>query len=321
MNVYGANVMHVCFDIRKIDLKAFDRPVVTLGTFDGVHLGHQAIIRKLIQKAAENKSQGVVVTYEPHPQSVVSPEDAPRILTTLEEKLKLLEKLGVQETVVMNFDEQLKEWPAREFVEKILVGKLDVGHLVVGDDHAFGKGRSGKTGLLRRAASKHRFGLEIVAALHADGIRVSSTRIRRELEAGEFARAANLLGHGYPVSGAVVRGKGRGRELEYPTLNLKVPPRKLLPKDGVYSVRAHLGGRAYTGMMYIGPKLTFGEHARSVEVHLFGPADPSEVSSLEAFVESWVRSPQKFSDPDHLRSQLKSDEEKIKEMFRIDHSN
>lgn len=313
--------MHVCFDIRKIDFRAFDKPVVTLGTFDGVHLGHGAIISRLIEKAQERKGKGVVVTYEPHPQSVVSPEDAPRILTTLEEKLKLLEKLGVEETVVINFDEQLRECPAADFVEEILVERLNVGYLVVGDDHAFGKGRSGKTGLLKREASRHHFGLEVVPALQADGARISSTRIRRELEAGEFAKAISLLGHGYPLSGTVVRGKGRGRELQYPTLNLEVSEEKLLPKDGVYSVRTELEGRTCTGMMYLGPKLTFDEQTHSVEIHLFGISERLGLSELEVSVESWVRSPKKFSDPEHLKGQLKSDEKTVKEMFRINRSN
>jgi len=193
--------------------------VVTLGSFDGVHLGHQAIIKRIIEKSKGKKRMGVVVTYEPHPQSVVAPHDAPNLLTLLDEKLALLEKLGVEETVVMNFDEQLREYSAEEFVEKILVRKLNIGDLVVGDDHAFGKNRAGKIELLRKAALGYNFDLEVVSALHVDGTRISSTRIRKELEAGEFAKAKSLLGHSYSVSGTVTRGKGRGKRLDYPTLN------------------------------------------------------------------------------------------------------
>ncbi len=313
--------MHVCFDIRKVDFQAFEKPVVTLGSFDGVHLGHQTIIKRLIEKSKEKGRIGVVVTYEPHPQSVVAPHDAPGILTTLAEKLKLLEKLGVEETVVMNFDEQLREYTAEEFIEKILLGKLDIGDLVVGDDHAFGKNRAGKIDLLKEAALRYNFDLEVVPALYVQGVRISSTGIRKELKAGEFAKAKSLLGHSYPISGTVIKGKGIGQALNYPTLNLKIPSRKLLPPDGVYSARVQLETKSYMGMMYIGPKLTFGDNARSVEVHLFGLAKEVRDFKVELLVESWVREPKKFADSEHLRDQLKLDEKKIKEMFRIDHPN
>ena len=313
--------MHVCFDIRKVDFLAFEKPVITVGSFDGVHLGHQAIIRRLIEKSEEKQRAGLVVTYEPHPQSVVAPLDAPSLLTTLKEKLALLEKLGVKETVVMNFDEQLSEYSAEEFVDQILVGKLNIGDLVVGYDHAFGKNRSGKIDLLKQAALKYNFDLEVVPALHVDGIRVSSTRIRKALEAGEFAKAKSLLGHGYPLSGTIIRGKGRGKDLGYPTLNLEIPSRKLLPQDGVYSVNVQLEGKSYLGMMYIGPKPTFAENTRSVEVHVFGLQKDVSDLKLELFVENWVRGPKKFTHFQYLRDQLKSDEKRIKEMFRIDRSN
>jgi len=311
--------MNVCFDIRKVDFQAFDKPVVTLGSFDGVHIGHQAIIKRLIEKSKEENRMGVVVTYEPHPQSVVASSNVPLLLTTLEERLKLFEELGVEETVVMNFDDELREYSAEEFVDRILVRKLKVGYLVVGDDHAFGKDRAGRVDLLKKVASEYDFHLEVIPALHVDGTRVSSTRIRKEFEAGEFAGAKHLLGHNYPIFGSVVKGKGRGKKLDYPTLNLQIPSRKLLPRDGVYSARAQLDGKTYVGMVYIGPKPTFGDYTRSVEVHVFGLE--KEVSGIRAelLVESWVRKPKKFADPEHLKDQLKSDERKIKEMFRIGH--
>jgi riboflavin kinase/FMN adenylyltransferase len=310
--------MHVCLDIREVDFRPFDKPVVTLGSFDGVHLGHQAIIKRLIEKSKEKKRVGLVVTYEPHPQSVVAPLDAPGLLTTLEEKLKLFEESGVEETVVMNFDEQLREYSAEEFVEKILVDRLDVGDLVIGEDHAFGKNRTGKIDLLRETSSKYNFKLEVVPAIYVDDKRVSSSRIRKELKAGEFAKVIVMLGHGYPISGKVIRGKGRGKRLNYPTLNLEVPPRKLLPQDGVYSIRVQLEGKNYVGMMYIGPKLTFGEENRSVEVHVFGLERDVVDLKVEVLVESWIREPMKFDDPENLKEQMKSDEKTIKQLFRID---
>jgi riboflavin kinase/FMN adenylyltransferase len=313
--------MHVCFDIRKVDFQAFDRPVVTLGSFDGVHLGHQTIINRLISTSRERKKSGVVVTYEPHPQSVVAPDNAPGLLTTMEERLKLLESLGVEETVVMSFDEELKDYSADEFVERILVGKLNIGSLVVGGDHGFGKGRAGGIDLLKRAALVHDFDVEVVPARYLGGKRVSSTRIRREIAAGEFAEATDMLGHPYPLSGTVTRGKGRGRDLGYPTLNLEIPSGKLLPQDGVYGVRVRLEKREYPGMMYVGPRPTFGEEARLVEVHVLGREIEVTHAKVELLVERWVRKPKRFPDAEHLKDQLKSDEKRIKEMLGMSRSN
>lgn len=286
-----------------------------MGSFDGVHLGHQAIIKRLIEKSKEKKRVGLLVTYEPHPQSVVAPDDAPELLTTLEEKLKLFEELGVEETVVMNFDEELKELSPDEFVEKILVDKLNVGDLVVGDDHAFGKDRTGKIDLLRKTSSIYDFELEVISAFYADGVKVSSSRIRKDLKGGRFDKAIAMLGHSYPISGKVVKGMGRGKSLDYPTLNLEIPEKKLLPSDGVYSVRVQLEGKSYVGMMYIGPKPTFGEEARSVEVHVFGLEKEVIGLKVEVLVESWVREPMKFAHPEELQEQLKSDEKTIKQLF------
>jgi riboflavin kinase/FMN adenylyltransferase len=310
--------MHVCFDIRKVGIRPYRKPVVTLGTFDGVHLGHRTIITNLMEKAEERKRKGVVVTYEPHPQSVVSPEDAPKVLTLLEEKLELLERLGVEETVVINFDRQLRECSAEEFLEEILLGSLDPGYLVVGDDHAFGKGRCGRIDLLKEAAQTHGFDLEVVPALISDGDRISSTRIRKELKEGEFANAKGWLGHAYPLSGKVVEGQKRGRELDYPTLNLQVHPEKLLPQDGVYAVTGRLNGRTRYGMIYIGPRHTFQDDVRTVEVHLFDLNKDPGLSEVEVWMERWVRAPRKFVGPEQLKRQLRFDEKRVREMFGMD---
>jgi len=313
--------MRVCFDIRKVDFQAYHRQVVTLGTFDGVHLGHQAIISRLMDRSRERGKTGVVVTYQPHPQSVVAPQDAPGLLTTIEEKLRLLGSLGVGETVVMTFDEELRNCSADEFVERILVEKLNIGSLVVGEDHAFGRDRSGRTDLLKSSGLAHGFDLEVVPALDSGGTRISSTRIRRELSAGEFAQVTGMLGHPYPLSGTVTRGRGRGRDLGYPTLNLKIPPDKLLPQDGVYGVKVRWEKREHPGMLYVGPRSTFGEEARSVEVHVLGRKVEVTDAGVELWVERWVRKPKRFPDAEGLRLQLKSDEKRIKEMFGISRSN
>ncbi len=328
--------MHVFLDIRKIDVQAFDRPVVSLGTFDGVHLGHQAIIRRLLERSKEKNKMGLLVTYEPHPQSVVAPENAPEVLTTLEEKLYLLEKLGVKGTLVINFDKKVSELRPEEFLEEILVKKLNVGEIIVGHDHAFGKSRAGKIELLAEASRKYNFRLEVIPAVYTENFpkdpahpygcpsgqtgrreRISSTKIRKELKEGDFNKGIKMLGHSYPLWGKATKGKGRGKTLDYPTINLNTPPGKLLPKDGVYSAKVEIKEKDYCGMLYVGAKPTFGDSSRSVEVHLFDMDQDTIDPEVHLFVESWIREPQKFDTPALLKDQLRADEKKIKEMFHI----
>jgi riboflavin kinase/FMN adenylyltransferase len=314
--------MHVCFDIRKIDFQKFDKPVVSLGTFDGVHLGHQTIIKRLLQRSKEKNKIGLVVTYEPHPQSVVAPRSAPQILTTLEEKFFLLEKLGVEETLVINFDKKLSQLGAEEFLEEILIKKLNVGEIIVGHDHAFGRNRSGKIELLAQASKKYDFELEVLPAVYTDlRERISSTKIRKELREGDFGKGIKMLGHSYPIWGKATKGKGRGKILDYPTINLKASPGKLLPKEGVYSTKVQIQDKAYFGMLHIGAKPTFGDSSRSIEVHLFDVGLDLIDSQVCLFVESWIREVRKFDTPDLLKDQLRVDEKKIKEMFHPPYPN
>lgn len=324
--------MHVYSDIREIDYKTFDRPMVSLGTFDGVHLGHQAIIKRLLQKAKEKNKTSLVVTYEPHPQSVVAPQTAPKILTTLEEKLYLFEKLGVEKTLVINFDSKLSQFKAEDFIEEILVRKLNVGGIVVGHDHAFGRNRSGKIELLSQASKRHDFDLEVLPAVYADDSsdeslqgkyvpmrreRISSTKIRKVFLEGDFNQGIKMLGHTYPIWGEVTKGKGRGKTLDYPTINLTTPSVKLLPKDGVYSSEVQIQNKNYLGMLHLGAKPTFGDNSHSIEVHLFDVGINQIDSKVCLFVESWIRKSRKFDTPTLLKDQLKADEKIIKQMFHM----
>ncbi len=310
--------MHVCFDISKIDFQKFDKPVVSLGTFDGVHLGHRVIIKRLLERSKEKNKIGLVVTYEPHPQSVVAPRNAPQILTTREEKFFLLEKLGVEETLVINFDKKLSQLGAEEFLEEILIKKLNVGEIIVGHDHAFGRNRSGKIELLAQASKKYNFELEVLPAVYTDlRERISSTKIRKELKEGDFGKGIKMLGHSYLIWGKATKGKGRGKILDYPTINLKTSPEKLLPQEGVYSTKVQIQDKEYFGMLHIGAKPTFGDSSHSIEVHLFDVDLDLIDSQVCLFVESWIREVRKFNTPAFLKDQLRVDEKKIKEMFHI----
>ena len=325
--------MRVHSDIKKVDFQALVKPVVSLGTFDGVHRGHQAIIKRLLERAKEKNKVGLVVTYEPHPQSVVAPQSAPQVLTTLEEKLYLFERLGVQETLVIHFDKKLSQLKPEDFVKQILVKRLNAGEIIVGHDHAFGRNRSGKIELLDRASKKYNFELEVLPPVNTKDFsndvaqaevcpstgcnKISSTKIRKELQEGEFIEGIKMLGHSYPIWGEVIRGKGRGKILDYPTINLKTTPAKLLPKDGVYSAKMQIQDKAYFGMLHIGPKPTFDDSSRSIEVHLFDANLDEFDSKACLFVESWIRELQKFDTPALLKNQLRADEKKIKEIFHI----
>src|SRR4030066_135973 len=260
--------MHICFDIRKVQLDHLDRPVVTLGTFDGVHVGHQILIKRVVQKAQELKKKSVVVTYEPHPQTVVSPLNAPLLLTALEEKVPLLEQLGIDELLIINFDQELSNFTTQEFIEEILVKKLNPAHLIVGYNHAFGKNREGKVENLRDAGIIYNFGFEMVDPVDTNN-NVISSKIRKELTLGNFRAAKKMLGHSYPIFGTVIFGSGLGATLGYPTANLSVASNKLLPKSGVYSGKVQIESKPHFGMAYIGQRPTLNQKEIVIEAHIF----------------------------------------------------
>lgn len=307
--------MNVCFDLRKVDYFPFDKPVVTVGTFDGVHRGHQRIIKKLVGKAKRKRKKSVLVTFEPHPQSVVAPKSAPKILTTLEEKLFLLEKLGIDETLVLNFDKELSCYSAEQFIQEILIDKLNVGDLVIGYDHAFGKDRKGRTELLEKATQKYGLGLEIVPPVKNVGIPIKSTLIRKDLLGGDFEKAIHMLGHSYLIYGDKISGSGLGKKLGYPTINLAVCEKKLLPQDGVYATLVQIENKSYSGMFYSGKSSTFPNKARSLEVNVFDYRPKKDVKKVGLFLLDRIRSNEKFKNIDALKEQLRNDEKRAKKLF------
>ncbi len=310
--------MRVRFDLRKIGTRPYNKPVVSLGTFDGVHLGHRAILEQVKQKAQEQDTESLVVTYEPHPQSVVSPQDAPLVLTTLEEKLDLLDKLGIDETVVIDFDKELSNYSAERFVQEILVDRLDPGTIIIGQNHGFGKDRLGDIDLLIEEAEVKGFGVEVVPPIRYEGEPISSTRIRNNLSRGNFKQALEMSGHSYPLYGEVIRGQGRGEKMGYPTANLRVDPAKLFPGDGVYAAQWSLNDRKGNGMTYIGTKPTFGYKQRAIEIHLFDFEDSiSTGEEIKLSLRNWVREELKFKDAWGLEEQLRQDELRVRDFFRL----
>ena len=254
--------------IRGVD-KKLRRPLcLAVGVFDGVHVGHREVIGRAVKMAAGGNLVPAVLTFDPHPDAVLSSQGAPPLLTTAEEKVALLRNLGVELTILARFDRELADIPAAKFVEEVLVGRLRARCVVVGENWRFGAGGRGGPELLRRMAGGSGFRVTVVPRVLAGGRKVSSTRIRELLAAGRLKQATKLLGRSYGLLGRVVRGEGVGRKLGFPTANLDLSGEKLIPADGVYACRS--GQRLLrNAVAYIGRRPTFGEgRERRVEVHL-----------------------------------------------------
>ena len=283
-------------------------PVVTIGAFDGIHLGHQQLLERVRSRAAELDGSSVLVTFEPHPQRVIAPGTAPPLLTSREEKLPLLEAAGLDAVVILPFNRELSEMEAEDFVTVILKDAIGVRFLVLGHDHAFGKGRRGRPDLLRQMAPKHGFDLEVVEAVRDDGDPITSTLIRRHLQEGSVRKAADLLGRPYNVKGLVEKGDQRGREIGWPTANIRLPlPEKCLPGDGIYAVRTVLRNEIRAGACSVGVRPTFGNGRRTVEVYILDFEDDIYGESVEVRFHRRIRDERAFDGVESLVKQIERD--------------
>lgn len=288
--------------------------VITVGTFDGVHLGHRDLLRRVVERARERGLRSVVVTFHPHPLEVVNPAAAPLLLTTGEEKVEMLVDSGVEYVVVLPFTPTLASYSAHHFVQELLVGRYRLVELWIGYDHGLGRGRQGDLTLLRELGARTGFSVDVVPpVVEDDGAPISSTAIRRAIAYGELDHAALVLGRPYSFRGEVVRGEGRGRTLGYPTLNIAVPSdRKLFPPEGVYAVRAQTARGPFGGMMNLGPRPTFGEVALTREVHLFDAAGDWYGQSISVEFVSHLRDVTRFSGKGALAEQLAQDAQRAR---------
>ena len=284
--------------------------IITVGTFDGVHRGHQDVLARLVARAAERALPSVLVTFDPHPLEVVNPQAAPALLTVGDEKLEIIAESGVDYAIVVPFTVEFSRLSAEAFVNDVLRARYGMTELLIGHDHGFGRGRTGDIDVLRSLGAAFDFRVDVVPPVAAtDGRAVSSTFIRRAIAGGDLARAAVGLGRHYSVSGRVVPGAQRGRELGYRTLNLPSPPaRKLLPPEGVYAVKAqtHLG--CFGGMMNLGGRPTFGETDRALEVHLFDADGDWYGRTVRIDFVARLRDTVRFESPAALVAQLRRDE-------------
>ncbi|MDB4876038.1 MAG: hypothetical protein JWM41_2484 [Gemmatimonadetes bacterium] len=283
--------------------------MVTVGTFDGVHLGHRDILRRLHERADALGLPAALVTFRPHPLEVVNPAAAPMLLTPESEQLDALADSGPLSVIVLPFTPALARYSAEAFVSELLIDRYHVRELVIGYDHGIGRGRQGDAGVLKQLGEARGFGVDVMAAtLDAMGAPISSSAIRTFIAHGDLARAERSLGRPYAFRGVVVAGQQRGRDLGYPTLNIQLASaRKLLPPEGVYAIRAQTPRGSFGGMMNLGARPTFGEFDRTLEVHLFEASGDWYGEAVSVELIRRLRDTTRFTSVDALVAQLGQD--------------
>jgi len=286
-------------------------PVLTVGTFDGVHLGHRKIISRLRDLATQINGESVIFTFDPHPRKIIAPDETNlRLLTTLDEKIELFAKAGIDHLIIYPFTPEFAQLTYEEFVEQILVGQIHTKSLVVGYDHKFGKGRQGDFEFLKNCADRLGFQIEKLDVLLMNESNISSTKIREAIQVGDFDTANACLGYSFTLHGTVVEGQKLGRQIQFPTANIEASdPDKIIPGYGVYAVEAKVLNQTYRGMLNIGSRPTVNSNAdhRSIEVYLLDFDMDIYGEHLELTFFRKLREEQKFGSLDELKEQLAKD--------------
>lgn len=284
------------------------KTIVTIGTFDGVHIGHQKIIEKLIQESKSSDSESLILTFFPHPRIVLHETSSIKLLNTINEKSSLLEKMGLDNLVIHPFDKEFSNLSAEEFVKTILVDLFNVQKIIIGYDHRFGKNRAANIENLIAFGEKYGFEVEQISAQEIDSVSVSSTRIRVAITNGNMAVANEFLGYDYLLSGKIIQGKQLGRTIGFPTANLKIKENyKLIPKIGVYIVKSILQEKTVFGIMNIGLNPTVNGEDLSIEVHFLDFDSDIYDTEITVSVIERIRDEQKFTSIDILKSQIQKD--------------
>ncbi len=299
--------MHIFNDVSEVPINK--NTILTLGTFDGLHLGHKRIIDNVNQKAAQYDGRSFLVTFNPHPRNVVSKDFKLKLLTTLDEKIKILEQLGVQNLLVINFTKKFSQLNSDEFFLNYIVEGIGLREIIIGYDHHFGKGRSGNKETLMEMGKEYNFDVSTVAAIKIDDETVSSTKIRATLNEGDIKRANQFLGRPYSFNGIVVSGDKRGRALGFPTANIKISDdEKLLPKLGIYAVEFLLEGEKLKGVMSIGKRPTFYEAGEiTSEVYIFNFNKDIYGKKVSVNIIEHIRGEEKFDTAEALIAQMEKD--------------
>lgn len=308
--------MNIYYDFSSIS--AIKNPVLTIGTFDGVHIGHKKIIDQLNEEASKIGGESVLFTFFPHPRMVIFPEShGLKLIQTQEEKLEKLKEMGLQNVIVFPFTFEFSRLTALEFVRDMLVNQLHVKKLVIGYDHQFGKNREGSIHFLRDVAETYEFEVIEIPAQDIDAVHVSSTKIREALNTGDIEKANDYLGAPFQLSGTVVKGKQLGRTIGFPTANIQLAnDLKLIPQNGVYAVKVFYQNECLKGMMNIGVRPTIeGKNDPTIEVHIFDFDQTIYGESLRIELFKKTRYEQKFNGIEALKNQLKLDEISIRTFF------
>ncbi len=291
------------------DFHSTKQTILTLGTFDGVHIGHRKILERVTQNTENDKYESLVLTFFPHPRMVLQGESDVKLLNTISEKIDLLEKIGIQNLVIHPFDETFSKLTADEFVKTVLVDRFHIKKIIIGHDHRFGRNRTANIDDLITFGKQHNFEVEQISVQEVNDVSISSTKIRTALLEGNMALANEYLGYDYFLTGVVSKGKQLGRTIGFPTANLKIGDNyKLIPRNGVYVVKSTIDQKTVFGMMNIGFNPTLGEKNLSIEIHYFDFDTDLYDQKISVSLLEYLRPEQKFDSVALLKDQLKKDE-------------
>lgn len=291
------------------DFQSTKKTILTLGTFDGVHIGHKKILERITQNTENGRYESLVLTFFPHPRMVLQEKSEIRLLNTINEKIELLEETGIENLIVHPFDESFSRLTAEEFVHTILVDKFQIQKIIIGHDHRFGRNRTANIDDLIAFGKEYDFEVEQISAEEIQDVSVSSTKIRKALNEGNMALANEYLGYHYFLNGTVIKGKQLGRTIGFPTANIHIEEDyKLIPKIGVYVVKAIINGETVFGMMNIGFNPTVNGEKQTIEVHLFDFDQDIYDQNIKVSLLRYIREEQKFGSVDELKNQLHQDQ-------------
>ena len=298
---------------RYTDAKNYDNQspsVVTIGTFDGVHIGHKKIIDRLIKSARNNGLESVILTFFPHPRMVLQQDSDIKLINTVDERIQILEKTGLDSLVIHPFTKSFSRLTAGEYVQQLLVDCLNVRHVIIGYDHRFGRNRNSNITDLASYGIQNDFTVEEISKQDIDNVAVSSTKIRKALLDGNIIKANKYLGYHFMLTGKVVKGKELGRKLNYPTANLYIEESyKLIPKKGVYIIKSHLENKTYFGMMNIGTNPTVDNDGQRIETHFFDASFNLYDKKIQIEMLKRIRDEKKFDSLEQLQEAMQQDEE------------
>ncbi|SHJ66580.1 bifunctional riboflavin kinase/FAD synthetase [Aquimarina spongiae] len=284
--------------------------VVTIGTFDGVHIGHKKIIERLVESAKTNGIESVVLTFFPHPRMVLQQDSDIKLINTIDERIQILEKTGLDNLVIHPFTKEFSRLTAGEYVQQMLIDALNIRHVIIGYDHRFGRNRNSNITDLASYGIQNDFTVEEISKQDIDDVAISSTKIRQALADGDIIKANTYLGYNFMLTGKVVRGKELGRKLSYPTANLHIPEEyKLIPKKGVYVVQSKIDNKLYFGMMNIGTNPTVNGEQQTIETHFFDASFNLYDKKIQIEMLKRIRDEKKFNSVEELQEAMQQDEE------------